>query len=152
MIVHRISSSKFINDLSGRGAWLNGGRWNSPARYMLYAAESLSLAAWEVFVNIPGKFLPNDLSHAVIFIPDEISHQEIHSADLPTNWTDSTSFSMTRAIGDAWLESGETLVLKVPSAVTLSEHNYLINPQHPDFSIVKIQTVEPFEFDPRVIK
>jgi len=36
MIVHRITSSKYIRDLSGYGAWKYGGRWNNPSCFMLY--------------------------------------------------------------------------------------------------------------------
>lgn len=152
MLVYRISHIGFIEDLSGYGAWKNGGRWNSRGKEVLYAAGSLSLAAWEVFVNLPKEFLPSGLSSAVIFIPEEIPLKEIPEKNLPPDWHSTPHPKALREIGDYWIESVETLVLKIPSAVIRSEHNFLINPKHADFPKVIIQSVQPFEFDPRVFK
>jgi RES domain-containing protein len=46
-----------------------------------------------------------------------------------------------------WAESGDTVVLEVPSAVVPGEHDFLLNPRHPDFHRLTIGHPEPF--DPR---
>mgnify|MGYP001466645235 CR=1 FL=1 len=38
--------------MSGAGAHLSGGRWNSPGRYAIYASGNLSLAMLELLVHI----------------------------------------------------------------------------------------------------
>ena len=45
MQVYRIAQKAFINDLSGEGARLFGGRWNRRGIPLLYTAESRSLRA-----------------------------------------------------------------------------------------------------------
>ena len=42
MIIYRFSDSDYKNDLSGEGARLYGGRWNSVGSPMLYATEHIS--------------------------------------------------------------------------------------------------------------
>jgi formylglycine-generating enzyme required for sulfatase activity len=39
--------------------------------------------------------------------------------------------SSTRAWGDAWLWSGESLIAEVPSVIVPEESNLLLNPRHP---------------------
>jgi RES domain-containing protein len=152
MLLHRISHEKYIQDLSGKGAWLNGGRWNSPGKAVLYTSESLALAAWEVFVHTPKDLLPPNLMHAIILLPDSGLHKPITIKDLPENWDSSLAPEVFRQTGDKWLDSLETLLLKVPSAVIATAFNYLINPKHPDFHLVKIQSIQPFRFDERLFK
>ena len=41
MIVFRLSKAQFANDLSGKGAELVGGRWNSRGNAMLYTFKVL---------------------------------------------------------------------------------------------------------------
>ena len=40
-------------------------------------------------------------------------------------------------------------MMRVPSAVIAGEFNFLINPAHPLFPFVHIQSVTPFHFDDR---
>ncbi|NNE34530.1 MAG: RES family NAD+ phosphorylase, partial [Rhodothermales bacterium] len=47
----------------------------------------------------------------------------------------------TRTVGDAWLESRISLVLRVPSVVVPQQSNYLINPDHR--LMVKLKTFDP---------
>ena len=42
-------------------------------------------------------------------------------------------------------------MLQVPSAVVPEEHNFLVNPLHPDFEQLTIGDPEPFEFDERLV-
>ena len=41
-------------------------------------------------------------------------------------------------------------MLVVPSAVIPAEVNYLLNPSHPDFARIRIDSPEPFVFDRRL--
>ncbi len=68
---------------------------------------------------------------------------------LPLNWFKTESSAALKEIGDQWFREKRSLVLAVPSAVTRNEHNFLINPEHPDFSAICLSPAEPFEFDRR---
>ncbi len=54
-------------------------------------------------------------------------------------------------VGDKWLISKETLVLKIPSVIIPSEYNFLLNPVHSDIKKIKIVRKEKFEFDKRLL-
>ena len=56
----------------------------------------------------------------------------------------------TRELGTTWADAMETVLLVVPSTVLPRERNYLINPQHPDFSRITFHEAEPFSFDKRL--
>jgi RES domain-containing protein len=52
MVVFRIVKSlNRAKDLSGMGAFKNGGRWNSKGTYMLYTSINSSLAYLETLVH-----------------------------------------------------------------------------------------------------
>ena len=42
--------------------------------------------------------------------------------------------------------------LRVPSTLTQSEFNFLLNPSHPEFSKIRIGSPRPYKFDPRLLK
>ena len=44
MIIYRLTTEMYKNDLSGTGAKLFGGRWNSVGLPVLYTTENISLA------------------------------------------------------------------------------------------------------------
>lgn len=54
-------------------------------------------------------------------------------------------------IGRDWLLSKRTPILKVPSAIVPVEHNYLLNPEHPDLKVTLEAPIE-FKFDRRMWK
>jgi RES domain-containing protein len=85
-----------------------------------------------------------------VTLPDGLVVPTAESMGLPSHWPDSEA--VTRAIGDRWLDSSAALALWVPSYVEPSEHNLLINVQHPSLSEVTLQKErDPFEFDPRLV-
>jgi RES domain-containing protein len=51
-----------------------------------------------------------------------------------------------------WAQSGESVVLAVPSAIIPIEFNYLINPQHPDIHQISIGNPQAFLFDKRLLR
>jgi RES domain-containing protein len=128
-------------DLSGTGALITGGRWNSPGRPVVYTAADASLAVLEVRVHLD---LPPDL------LPDDYVLMRIEAATPPDIERVDVSPSDTRAFGDAWLASGRSAVLDVPSAIVPESRNILINPTHPDARAFAIASMRPFGFDSRL--
>jgi len=149
MKVYRISPCKFNSDLSGIGASISGGRWNSKGVFLLYTSNSSSTAMLEVVVHL--SVIPIiDYCLAVISIPDE-KILEIKESDLPTDWLQYPSSDNLKKIGDDFVASNKFLALKVPSAVLPLEHNYLINPLHSDFSKVELISSERIAIDERLL-
>ncbi len=55
-----------------------------------------------------------------------------------------------QSLGDWWHEARMTAVLEVPSVIVPHEHNYLLNPAHPEFATVLSDPPALFHFDPRL--
>ena len=147
MIVYRLSRSRFKFDLSGIGAKMAGGRWNSIGIPVLYTAESRALAALEIAVHTPLNVVPDDYMMVTIFIPAKARIHEIQAKDLPPNWKSFPENRYTQTLGDKFFKEGVYLGLKVPSAVIQGDHNILLNPLHPEFNKLKVVSTERFEFD-----
>jgi RES domain-containing protein len=81
-------------------------------------------------------------------VPDNLAIRTINETDLPTLWKSSTNF--TKDFGKAWVNDNTSAVMSVPSAVVPNENNYLLNPEHPDFSKITFSAPQPFVFDPRL--
>jgi RES domain-containing protein len=136
---------------NGEGARTFGGRWNNPGVPLIYAAESESLAVLEMLVHLDA---PELLARYVLFTVG-IEMPLIMDADLaelPKNWKARSSTPTCRALGDKWAAGQMSVALRVPSAVVPSEHNFLINTLHPDFSRLTIAPHSPFRFDSRLFK
>ncbi len=147
MIVYRLSKRMYANDLSGKGAEIVGGRWNSKGVAMLYTAQSIALCVAEIAVHVPLGILPIDYCLVHIDIPDD-SMAEVKK--LPVAWNIFPHPDDTQKLGDTFIFDAKKLVLKVPSAAVQGEFNYLLNPRHPDFNKVKVHIIEKFSFDERL--
>lgn len=147
MIVYRLSKSVYANDLSGKGAELVGGRWNSRGNAVLYTSQSIALCVTEIAVHVPLGILPKDYDLIHIEIPDD---NILEVKRLPKDWQTFPHADSTQKIGDKFLRDKKYLVLKVPSAAVQGEFNFLVNPRHPDFDKVKIKKKEKFSFDERL--
>ncbi len=151
MLIYRISRTKRAKELTGEGARLNGGRWNSPGHSCLYAGENRALCALEYLVNNVLETAPWDLSMITIQIPDD-GHLLLEAKELPEDWNNPIASEHTQRFGTALLEKMQHLIIRVPSAVIPQEYNYLINPSHPAMKKVSIEAVTPFSFDTRLRK
>jgi RES domain-containing protein len=137
----------------GEGARLYGGRWTSVGRRAVYTSSSLALATLEILVHM-GLMNRPVLGHSSVVYRVEIPESlvaEIDPGALPTNWAAPIAPARLSAIGDAWLDAREKPVLRVPSAVVLSESNFILNPEHPRFSRLKIGPEQPYAFDSRLV-
>ena len=139
MRVWRVCRRPFA-DLSGEGARLYGGRWNSPGRPMVYAAEWAALAVLEVRVHL-------DLDWRVL--PDDYVLMAIETGDIVAETLAETPAD-PRAAGDAWLASGRSALLRAPSLIVPESANVLVNPAHRDAAQLAVASIRPFAFDARL--
>lgn len=152
MVVYRIARTSYIRDLSGAGAKRYGGRWNTKGIALLYTSQYRSLAILEVLVNTGMRNLPKDLSMLKLRLPERNPLPEIKAADLPGNWRSSPAPYRLAEIGSEWITANTELSLSVPSAVVPEEKNILINPNHPAFKKIRIESVSSFSLDSRLLE
>lgn len=150
MEVFRLSRERYADSLSGAGAAIKGGRWNSIGFELIYAAGNRSLAMAEVAVHLTLATLPDDYVMATVNIPDDLEIQDILENELPRNWNAFPHPSSTQKLGDEFILQGKCCVAKIPSVVTKGDFNFLINPNHKDFKKISISETEKFPFDRRI--
>lgn len=147
----RIVKTKYAHmAFDGEGARLYGGRWNSPGVRMVYASQSLSLAALEILVHLNKSSLLSHYSYCAFHFDKSMLHF-LDPSVLPPHWRREPVPPETQVIGDHWIHSQTSLALAVPSAIIETEFNYLINPNHPDFSSAVMDPPQPFTFDARLL-
>jgi RES domain-containing protein len=194
MKFYRITTCEYANDLSGEGAYLYGGRWNSKGVRLLYTAEHGALAMLEALAHITMSNAQRAYCRVVMEIGDVlVGHKpigevvrevretrtsasgsmlvesqpigegvaepftlhdwylEIKRDMLPDEWRTSPGPDQLREIGDAFAKEGKYLAMKVPSVVEPESFNYLFNPNHSLFSLLKKMSSEPVSFDQRLV-
>ena len=151
MKLYRITKSKRAGDLSGEGARLSGGRWNSKGTPMLYSSEHISLAALEVSAHLNSLMMKLNHSCITIEIPDDDGLiSELSSEVLPTTWRNYPPPEILKNFGDKFVRDLEFLALKVPSVLSPNEFNYLLNPMHRRYTEIRIVDQQDFFFDSRI--
>lgn len=85
------------------------------------------------------------------FLPDDIAIEEIKVVDLPDDWQEESAYLVLQRIGNEWLLSDRTPVLRVPSSIIPVEYNYILNPTQPDLQFSLNPPME-FNFDRRMWK
>lgn len=146
----RIVKTKYArNAFDGEGAKVYGGRWNSVGVPMVYTAANASLAVLEILVHLDA----SGILHAYSLCKVKIDDRLIKSLDrrrIPSNWRAASAANQVRLIGDAWVSSRESAVLRVPSAIVPTEDCLLINPRHPNAGKLIVEKPVPFTFDERL--
>jgi len=149
MIVYRFSHPKYAHDISGTGAKLKGGRWNSIGLPLLYTSESISLGLLEVLANANTLEELQSLQLVEVEIPSNVSLHQLQLSQLKKEWW--KDFEYSKWIGSEIIKENKVLVIKCPSAIVEMENNYLINPLHSSFKKIGIN-VKDFRFDERLFK
>jgi RES domain-containing protein len=134
--VYRLAKRRYpIYD--GSGAALEGARWNSPGRILIYASEHYATAILEKLVHAGRTQLPGAHHAAAIDIPDDLLTERFDPVAVP-GW-DADESASARSYGDAWHASGRSAVLIVPSLPGQPvERNFIINPAHPDAARIRV--------------
>ena len=140
------------DDLSGTGARLSGGRWNSQGVPMVYSASSVSLALLETVYALRNGDLPMNRYLVRIDVPDDVFACHERCDPPPGGW-DAIPAGITSAeYGDGWIAGAGAALLQVPSVIVPDESNHLINPRHRDSVLMQAMTVRRWQFDPRLFK
>ena len=136
---------------TGRSAAFAGGRWNSRGVGVVYASSTASLAALELLVHLPRE---RELRQFVVFACafSEKLVDDIDRDQLPEDWRDYPAPDALQQIGDTWVMSETSPVLRVPSVIIDSEFNYLLNPAHEDFAKIDIHEPVAFSLDLRLLR
>ena len=151
MIAYRIGDARrAIYD--GTGADLYGGRWNSPGRRVIYAADSLALAMLELLVHTNTGRIPPRHAVVEIAIPDHLAIETVDPRAV-SGW-DASDELASRAYGDHWHATRRTIVLSVPSVVTwktsASGRNLVVNQDHADAGAINVAAPKPVVWDERL--
>jgi RES domain-containing protein len=150
MHLYRIAHKTFIDDLTGQGAKLYGGRWNTAGNAMIYSSFTIELAMLESLTHTTFSSLIKNFGIISFEVSDKIPVNEISINDLPKNWRTFPAPILLGKIGDQWLNGKTTLLMKVPSVLFPTSFNCLINPNHPDFRIIKVSEKTDINIDIRL--
>lgn len=152
MLLYRVAHKKFLRDLSGEGARLYGGRWNSPGVSMVYTSLTLELAMFESIAHNTFTSLIKHFGIIILEVNAKVSAEELQESSLPKNWNIYPPPRSLAKIGDRWINNKNSLLLKVPSSLFSSSVNCLINPNHPEFKMIKVVEVKDIAIDVRLME
>ena len=105
-----------------------------------------------MLVHLGVKASPKSYVAIPADIPEGLLIDRVDKNNLPSNWRDDPPpFTLTN-VGKQWINSGGSAVIQIPSAVIDEECNYLLNPNHRDFTQLIIGAARTFQFDLRLFK
>jgi len=149
----RIVHQKYADGpFSGKGGLYAASRWARRGQLVSYAAESLALATLEILAGAGNwsrlskmVFIEAEIDDGAIWTPDV--------RDLPEEWDRLPPGHASRAFGDAWLVSGRSVAMRVPSVILPRGWNVVLNPAHPEFADALVAgEPEPLDLDDRILR
>lgn len=148
----RIAKAKRAGDLSGKGAAIDGGRWNDQDVPAVYMGMTPAICCLETFVHADGEpVFP--LKITCFELPADMDlYLDVDPRTLPKGWASLPADRPSMDFGTAWLKSNSHLGLIVPSAVLPLESNIVINPNHPAVSQIEVVDAYDFMYDPRMFR
>jgi RES domain-containing protein len=145
-----VRAARANSAFTGEGGRVYGGRWNSQGTAIVYVSEHESLAALELFVHtMPISPTERYLSFRLEW--DDKLTEYFPLKNLTPHWNAEPPTFETMQIGDDWVRRGISVALAVPSVLSASEMNFLLNPRHSDFKKIKISEPIEYRFDPRLL-
>lgn len=140
------------DDLSGGGAKITGGRWNSKGQAVLYASTSIALATLETLAHLGDNIAIRNVFLIRLNIPLSLWKQRriLSPDDLDPTWCAEPPGSASVVYGDDWLRSTGSALMLVPSVIIHEEFNVLINPAHPACKRISASVVRQFVYDPKL--
>ena len=116
---------------------------------VVYLSESPALALLEVLVNF--EMAPDELplNYQLLKVDcSAVGTLQLNEDELGDRWEEERR--LMQGIGDKWLASGESALLRVPSAVVPKSWSYLFNPRHPEAARAAIRSSSRRPLDRRL--
>lgn len=147
MILYHLDRWKYRDVWPPEGTLYAEGRWNQPGQWIIYCSSSIALAKLEILAN--ENHLPIKRVCMTIEV-DETGGIFDVGQQLPPNWMNKPYPAGLSHLTAQFLRSGN-LLMKVPSAQSYRESNYLLNARHADFhKLVRLVSVLEEPFDSRL--
>jgi len=136
------------DDLSGAGAARSPGRWNDEGEFVVYTAQTLSLAVLETAAHIDDFGLPLNRYVVQIEVPVALwqARETLNARQLNPAWSAIPAGQASVTAGSAWYRARRSALLLVPSVLVPEEWAVLINARHPDAAQLRARTIRVFEF------
>lgn len=129
---------------------MSGGRWNPPGRAVIYLAGSYAAGLLENLIRLGFGTLPPQTIVGIAEWPVGLKVTRHEVEGLEAGW-DVADYAVGQRIGRAWLASGRSAILDVPSIVGRPyERTIVIDPAHPDAKQVVLGAPTPVEWDTRL--
>jgi RES domain-containing protein len=140
------------DDLSGGGAKITGGRWNSKGKAVVYAASTIALATLETLAHLGDSIAIRNAFLVKIDVPAGVwkSREIVEASDFDATWMAEPPGSTTIEFGDDWIDKATAPLILVPSVIVPEEYNLLINPAHPASARISAAVVRQYVYDPRL--
>jgi len=150
LTLYRITRFKYAN-LSGEGAAKSPSRWNAPGEEAIYTGSEQGNTVLERLVHTPKDRIPDDL--ALIKLSLSGAWSRTGNGTILTDHTTGAEFIALHSIDHATkaISSFVTpFAIAIPSVI-VPVWNVVLFPKRRGFwEHVSIQSVESFEFDPRL--
>jgi RES domain-containing protein len=150
VILWRISIHATLNGVGGMKA---PARWHKLAHPIVYCAPNPATALVEVLVHqrqVEAEDYPDELQYLEIEAPDTTSIATIDPGALGHAWEGDES--VTQEIGDEWLRSRRTALLRVPSVILPATWNVLFNPRHAESAAIRLRQIHRHRFHRRLFR
>jgi len=150
MILYHLDKWKYKDVWPPEGTLHAEGRWNKAGQWLVYTSPNIALAKLEILAN--ENHLPLKRVCITIEVPDNAGIYEVRNHQLPLNWMDKPYPNELVNHTENFLKLSK-MIMKIPSAQSYREYNYLINVRHPDFHTkVKLLDISEEPFDSRLCK
>lgn len=137
------------DDISGTGASISPGRWNSDGVKVVYTAPTRSMAVLETAAHVDNGGFPLNRFLVAIEVPEDVwDRREIVDSDsLDPQWSAIPAGLASVNVGTKWLRGVTSAIFELPSVIVQEESIVLINPAHPDARQIAAKVVRKFEYD-----
>lgn len=136
--------------LDGEGGLRASARWHTRGRRIVYLAESAAGALIEALVHleVDPAAPPRHFTLFQVSVPPEVAIEPVDAAALGGHLTD---LDLTRELGDQWLKSMRSPLIRVPSVLLPETFNVLFNPAHAAAAEVRAAGQYRYPWDPRLL-
>jgi RES domain-containing protein len=127
MLVYRIHKKKFAL-ISGEGARLTGGRWNSVGMPCIYASALMPMSILEYLSHLEDfGLVPSEPMEVVAIRVNEAKLIKIKPSQLPLGWNRPLNLQEAQRMGDSILKRKDKHGFIIPSAILPTEINVVLN-------------------------